>query len=188
MLTEASIAPVLKAIAWPVVALVLGLLFRSEIKDVFRRLRAARLPGGAEASFDYGTATVDKKPGVTGGPPTIPRQHTGRIEGIRLSNSGNLFWLGHDLMWTADVVLRGAPLHVVLHGLNQALRHAHALGFSVSAVVSRLEKLRDEVDASTSGEWTSERRNQVANDINRIVAAAGDVAVAGQVDFREVTR
>ena len=35
-----------KALAWPLTVLFLSLLFRSEIKRVFARLRKAALPGG----------------------------------------------------------------------------------------------------------------------------------------------
>jgi hypothetical protein len=37
--------------------------------------------------------------------------------------TGNLYWLGHDLMWTADMLLRGGPAEQVLIGLDQALHH-----------------------------------------------------------------
>jgi hypothetical protein len=185
LITDTNVAPILKALAWPTATLILGLVFRSEIKDVFRRLRTAKLPGGTEASFGYGTAAVDKRSSEPN-PPAAAVASAG-IKGIKLSNSGNLFWLGHDLMWTADVVLRGAPLDVVLHGVRQSLKHARAMGFEGSSVESRLRQLHDHVDGSDSSDWTAERRNQVASDINRVIATVGDVAVAGQPDFREVT-
>jgi hypothetical protein len=40
-----------KSLAWPVVALTLGLFFRQEISALIARLRGFKLPGGGEAQF-----------------------------------------------------------------------------------------------------------------------------------------
>ena len=185
MFTNANIADVLEAVAWPLAAILIGLLFRAGIKDVFRRLLRMKLPGGGEALFAFGSAELDKT--ERGGPAPASTQSRVNVEGLKLKNYGNLFWLGHDLMWTADVVLRGAPLTIVKHGLTQSLKHARALGFAGSPPGAILEKLRKEIDSTTSREWTPEYRNTIASDINRIISDVGGAAVGEQPDFHQVT-
>ena len=78
----------------------------------------------------YGRASFDESS-------SRPRRHAEASEApariIKTAAIGSSYWLGHDLMWTADTLLRGGPREEVLIGLNQALHHFEASGTGQNA-------------------------------------------------------
>jgi len=61
---EELTASIVESVAWPVSALVLGVLFRAELKGLLRRLTSMKLPGGTAATFatdlDRGEVYVER--------------------------------------------------------------------------------------------------------------------------------
>ncbi|MCI0405177.1 MAG: hypothetical protein L0209_03735 [candidate division Zixibacteria bacterium] len=71
----------------------------------------------------------------------------------------DIYWLGHDLMWTIDVVYRLAPKKYIVHGLKQSLYHLNELPMAETAAVKdRLQKLFDEANSRSDEEWTPVQR------------------------------
>ena len=121
--------------AWPVVVLLVLVVFRKQIPGILGRVRELAFPG-LRIAFGYGEASVDpvaeleahvvgvpvaaeEVSALAHGPDAAPEESL--KPGIRWENSGNLFWLGRDLMWTMDMLLRGAPAEQIRFGLGQSL-------------------------------------------------------------------
>ena len=69
---------------------------------------------------------------------------------IHWDRSGDLFWLGNDLMWTKTAVFLDRPNIVILEGLRNSLERARALGFSgtfgeesLSGLINLIERTDD---------------------------------------------
>jgi len=181
---------ILKVLVWPFVVLIIGILFlvlfKKDISNLLSRMRKAKWPGGTETSFNYGDAgidKVDKKDGTV-----IDNTPPSRYAGMKWGNSGNVFWLGHDLMWTIDVIIRGAPRETIVHGLKQSLHHVSSLGFMSTPIESRLRSLLENADKTLQTDWTSDERNRYADEVAAIVEYIGKLAESNQSDFRPRAR
>lgn len=168
-----SIQSIVSALAWPAVVLILlvifFLLFRAEIRQLLDRTRTAKLPWGSTFDFED---------------PRVSPEETGPFGDIvKWGNSGNLFWLGHDLMWTVDVLLRNAPRQQIARGLRQSLHHIGALGLTDSAMMTRLDRLKEEAERSLEREWTPQRRQEYAREVYSILGGVAKLAEANQPDF-----
>jgi len=179
MITAENLPAVISALAWPIMALMVFLFLRSEIRSLLKRLQNAKLPGGTEASFTYGTALVDKSS-------TTLTQDKDQFKNVRAKweNSGNLFWASHDLMWTIDVALRGGPKEHLIHGLRQFLHHVRCLEFKNSSIELRVSRLLIEVEKSDEMDWTVVKRDLFAKDLKAFKWEIGTLATANQPNFQ----
>lgn len=189
MINPDNLAPILVActsLAWPVFAILCMFLFNTEIRQLLRRLQTAKLPGGTEATFKYGDAPSDKS---SQRPLTEERAKEASATDrtlqaqIKWNKTGNLYWLGHDLMWTIDAALRDAPREIIIYGLRQSLHHAHSLGLINTPIESRLARLKANADASLQHDWTSEKRTQLASELAALRDEIGDLISGHQPDF-----
>jgi len=187
MMTAADIASILGSIAWPLTVILLVLKFKSDISGLLKRIEKAKLPGGAEASFAYGEAPIDKVPiEPSPGPKavSVAQPEQAKKNTIKWRSSGNLFWLGHDLTWTIDTLLRGGPRDHIVHGLRQSLHHLRSLGLVDTPVEARLARLKAEAQNSLEKDWTPPRRSEYTNELASLIRAIGDLAEANQPDFQ----
>ncbi len=171
-----TLVQLISAVAWPVTTLSIVWLLRREVGAAFGRIERAKLPGGAELSF--GKTEADK--------PTERKQ--ARADAVRLGQgdwikTANVYWLGHDMMWTIDVLLRGAPRETILHGLTQSVHHLGELGFAESSYGSRLRRLRERASESLESDWDSALREQFALDLRRLADQLGAIAEMQQPTF-----
>ncbi|HBG74507.1 MAG: hypothetical protein A2X25_14410 [Chloroflexi bacterium GWB2_49_20] len=178
---------ILKALLWPLVVLIIGVLFlflfRKDISSLLNRLKKAKWPGGAETLF-FGEANVDKlTPLDEENEKLKDRIHLEGNKAVKWSNSGNIFWVGHDLMWTIDVIIRGAPRENIVHGLRQSLHHIRSLGFVNTPIEIRLLKLIDNAEKSLQEDWTPTQRNTYAGEIGSILGYIGKLAESNQANF-----
>ncbi len=153
-------------LAWPVTVVVLALAFRRELVKVIGRLDSAKLPGGTQLSF--GTATVDKEDSKR--PAQDEDAGTNSLDRTKV---GNIYWLGYDLMWTVDALLRGAPGLEVRHGIRQALHHLTQLGGQDTSAGQKLRQLYDQVRDMTEADWHARVRNRFSVDIRDIADEVG---------------
>jgi len=92
---------VLKVVVWPLVVLIFSIffisLFKKDISSLISRLNKAKWPGGTETLFNFGDAEIDNPPQSN---EKVEKSEKVPIkeDKIRWKNSGNLFWVGHDLM------------------------------------------------------------------------------------------
>ncbi len=98
------------------------------------------------------------------------------------SATGNLYWLGHDLMWTADTLLRQGPAEQVIIGLDQALHHLVHVGLGETPFELDLQALRAQIQSSK--ELSASLRDEYANKIGAIIDRIGATLEAAQSDFQ----
>jgi len=179
-----AIVGLLSSFCWPIIVISAILCFRKDIRGLLNRLQTAKLPGGAEASFQFGDLPSDKsvKNAIEKASSDEAKNivETGKV---KWENSGNLYWLGHDLMWTIDAVLRGGDRNAILHGLKQSLHHAHALGLSNTSFDARLSKLYSEAENSLLQDWAPQKRLQFVNELSVIRTEIGDLISSHQSDY-----
>lgn len=97
--------------------------------------------------------------------------------------SGNSFWLGHDLMWTADVLLRHGPSKEILIGLDQARHHLEQVGLGRNKISTELSALSESIQTSDESSLTPEIRDQYASQLGSIIDRLGMMAERSQVNF-----
>ncbi len=101
---------------------------------------------------------------------------------LKRDSTGSLYWLGHDLMWTADTLLRQGPTEHVLIGLEQALHHLAQVGLKDTSVENELQLLRAQIQLAK--ELSASNRDEIANQIGSIIDRIGAVMEAAQSDFQ----
>jgi hypothetical protein len=103
-------------------------------------------------------------------------------------NSGNLFWLGHDLMYSQQVALRGLPRDEVLRALRHSWYHLEHLGLKDDHVGHFLFDLRSTAEASRANEWNDAFRKKLAATIGSVIEQVGALAANNQKDFETDVR
>jgi hypothetical protein len=101
---------------------------------------------------------------------------------IKTSATGSLYWLGHDLMWTADTLLRAGPQEHVLIGVDQALHHLSQVGLAKTPVEAEILRLQDRIRQSK--DLPPSLRDEYANQLGSIIDRIGAIAEAAQGDFQ----
>ena len=97
---------------------------------------------------------------------------------------GNIYWVGHDLLWTVARLVSKGPREKILEGLFQSKHHLHKVRFVDSSVSSRLERIYQEALSSLESDWTAERRGHVAKGIEYLARELGEIISANQLGFK----
>lgn len=124
------------------------------------------------ATLFYGQAAMDRQ--KLPAPPT----HSHALDPTA---TANLYWLGHDLMWSADTLLRQGPTANVLIGLDQALHHLHQIGLADSGMGSDLQSLRLHIKGTRDLTW--EMRDAAADTLGQVIDRIGAQLEAAQPGF-----
>jgi len=175
---------IIKIIIWPFVVLVLGilflLLFKKSIEKLINRVTEIRIN---KTIIGFGKSLADKE--IQPELATIKDEQlsTKLKDKINWNKSGTLYWLGHDLMWTIDVLLRGGQREDIIYGLKQSLHHASSLGFQGTAIENWLKELKTEAENSLPKDWTGLKRNNYAIRLTNIKRFIGIIAESAQPDF-----
>lgn len=114
--------------------------------------------------------------------PASTERTAASAEAVNKSAIGNLFWLGHDLMWAADTLLRQGPSAEVLVGLDQAMHHLARAGLGVTPMARDLQALRAQLQVG--GSLTSASRDEAAKLLGSVIDRLGAVLEAAQGDFQ----
>ena len=107
------------------------------------------------AEFQFGEREVEANV-----EPVEPPKEAGKSE--------NLFWLGYNLMWTVDVLLRGAPGERIVHGLKQTSRHYDELGAPDGEVKLFLEQLIEKAENTLPKAWDTKARTVFIQDLGAV--------------------
>jgi hypothetical protein len=168
-------------ISWPVLALVVILMYKDEVRELIGRLKKAW-------GLEWGDSPSDKIPeeeekeepkSVTVHPETLKLSKSP----VKLENVANIFWAGHDIMWAYDAVLRNAPVSAIVHGLKQSLHHVRELGFKDDPFEHRLAQLLQEAKETLDKDWTPPRRSLVAAELLSVRNYIGTIFNKLQRDF-----
>jgi len=97
---------------------------------------------------------------------------------------GNIYWVGHDLLWTVVQLLNQGSREKILEGLFQSKHHLSEVRFVQSSFSSRLEQIYQEALRTTESDWTAERRGHVATQVQSIARNLGEIISANQPAFK----
>jgi hypothetical protein len=123
-----------------------GSAFFTKLGSLTKSPGAAKF--GEKLFFKYGDAPSDQKLEQAMGE-TLPRPASKQLNaqsGPQWGNVGNMFWLGGDLIWSAQLALRGAPKEKILHGLRQSYHHISELGLAENAPAKEIVLLKAEIE------------------------------------------
>jgi len=166
-------------LAWPAVVLVsvtvFLFLFRQQIGTRITAVRKVAL--GKDRVFDFGEAGVDNPERPIKLPTVQVRDR------INWQNTGNLYWIGHDLMWTMQMCLRGAPAARILYGIKHSLYHLRSLNLMTTEIGHFASTLLGEAQPLPDEKWDREARARFANKIELLINAVGKLAGGNQPDF-----
>jgi len=183
--TAVNLATILSAIAWPLVVLTSVLVLRRAIDRLLTRLERAfwgdkgltfgeyspKPPGGKKSDelvkglIENGGKAPNTSAAVTAG-------NSGPA--IDPSKVGNLFWLGSDLMFAFDTLLRGGDRGAIANIFRQANHHMKMLGLKGAPIQVRLQRLTDEAAKSLEKDWTNDRRVEFAREVYSIGREFGE--------------
>jgi len=127
----------------------------------------------------FGRASLDRQVPLISPPDKL----TLTSGSLKKTATGSLFWLGHDLMWTADTLLRQGPTEQVLIGSDQAMHHLAQVGLKETPVDRDLQALRAQIQASK--ELSASFRDECATKIGSIIDRIGATLEAAQTDFQK---
>src|SRR5712692_1324528 len=172
--------PLMTASVWPVTVLGLAFLFRGSLKARLTALSEARIGNNA---LIFGQAGTDRV--AEGFPKSLPtpKQITA-AETVKWQNVANLFWLGNDFQWMAQIALRGASRQEILHGLKQCSHHASELGLAEDDAGKRLAELKSQVDILPDSSLTAEWRASFAKQVYSVIERVSTLTKAKQGNFR----
>ena len=174
-----DLIPLMTALVWPLSILILVLYFRGGIKNLIASVVEARI--GDSAFFKFGQAGAD----AVDKPTTTPKQLSAPAPpAVKWENTASLFWLGNDLEWTAQTVLRGAPKEKIIHGLTQCCHHLSELGLMDSDSGKQLSSLKSQVESLPEPALDRQWRDTFAEKIHSVIAALSILARGHQPNFR----
>jgi hypothetical protein len=154
-------------LTWPLTAVVLAFLLRRQILALLDRLKSARFPGGI--GFE-----LFPLPHEEGASRITAETHGGDVNRDKIEA---IYWLGHDLMWTVDVLLRGGPGSYVTHGLRQSCKHIRTLGLQDSRQGQAVLQLLDKAEGRLESAWTTVDREALAKDILGLRSTIAEEAI-----------
>jgi hypothetical protein len=190
--------------SWPLAAVVLGLVFRGELRGLLLRLRELQLGEKFKMKLEAGAVpqpaalpTQPAAPAMTEAPAT-PSLPAAKSEDARPTEErpaappaeekkatpdlwrrcGNVYWLGNNIMTVAVALLSGQMV-AARRELENAKLHARALPLP-SFVVERLQDI-DTLDLDDPGE-----RGLAANKLFALGVQVGRFVQAQQPDFAEI--
>lgn len=132
-----------------------------------------------DLALPWGESAFDTRNSLAIPPNETPTLTTNYLVGNAM---GNLYWLGHDLMWTADTLLRQGPVEQIIIGLDQALHHLAHVGLRETPIALDLQTLRAQIQFSK--ELSASLRDEYAIKIGAIIDRIGATLEATQGDFK----
>jgi hypothetical protein len=103
---------------------------------------------------------------------------------VRWDRVGNVFWLGGDLVTTAQTALRGAPKDEILSALNQAYHHISELGLAETPPGQQIDRLRAQIGALEEPMLGRAWRSNFATSIYQVTSALDAMLRVQQRDYR----
>jgi len=177
----------LSNLLWPVLALVLALLFRTQIGQVAARLQRAKGPGGWIAEFGPGgQLEVDSRTRARAGPVEAERRLGRRVQRdatAKWERVASIYWAAHDLSVAWMGVMFDMPKNELLWRLGQGRHHVRCLEFSDTTMLDRLSQLHDRVQGMLESDLTPDVRQKISKDLAQVLDEVGAHMELHQTDF-----
>jgi len=167
--------------------LLLGALFMLLFKKpIVNRLKELKTIDAKKGVLKFGESPIDisTQQDLTTKTKKVEPTSTIQKDAIKWTKSGALYWLGHDLWWTVDVLLRGGSRDIIIHGLRQSLLNLQEVGFVGSYMESSLKQMVNDAKNSHEKDWTQVKRNWATLKLTSIRNSIGELAVNNQPGFK----
>jgi hypothetical protein len=174
------VATAMAPYSWPITVLILVASFRNHIKEITEAKFGDKLYlkwGQVPSDLKFEEAIGETLPGPATNQLSVP-------SGVKWENVANLFWLGNDLEWTAQTLLRGAPKERILHGLTQCYHHISDIGLAESGPAKHLSLLKSEVASLPEAILDRQWRSIFSERLYVVIRAISDLLRGHQQDFR----
>lgn len=132
------------------------------------------------AGIPYGQARMDSQDS----PKPTQKTSAPPVGSLIPSATGSFYWLGHDLMWTADALLRKGPPEEVSVGLAQARHHLVQIGLEGTPIDVELRTLGELIQQSTDLSLSPSVRDTYASQLGSIIDRIGMTTEALQGNFK----
>jgi hypothetical protein len=106
----------------------------------------------------------------------------GKASGWR--KPANVFWLGHDLLWSRNAASSWGNRERILHGLRQSKHHASEIGLSNTEAYQRLDTADLAVRKMADADLTAQSRPKITAQIQESLDAFGKLAAEQQPGFK----
>jgi hypothetical protein len=177
--------PLLVVLIWPITTLIILYWFKETIRTLLTQLAEAKF--GDKLFFKFWQAKSDLESVetlLTTAPiPELPQSSASNAED-KWGKVADVFWLGSDLDWTAQTVLRAAPKERILHGLTQSYHHASQSGLSNTVPGKHLATLKSQVQVMQESALDRDWRANFVEQLYQIIKGFSDLAKERQTDFR----
>ncbi|MCX6570213.1 MAG: hypothetical protein NT006_02115 [Candidatus Aminicenantes bacterium] len=170
---------VLKVLAsWPVIVLILVLIFRDKVGNLLDRLKKA-------GPLEWGQSPADELPkGKVAKQDTQIELESDKRDNIKWEKVASIYWAGHDVMWTCDVILRNAPRDIIVWGLGQSLHHIREIGLINDPIEVRSSRLLVDARTMLEKDWTPQVRNDYVRELLSVREYVGSLMNAHQKGFK----
>jgi len=159
---------ILKIVIWPLTVVIIVMLLRNQL---VKRIKSATF--GDKATIEFSE---------TNKPLFLPHQNDSQRKfTIRNDRPANVYWLGHDLMWTMDAIYRGAPNEKIVHGLNQVVHHLNQIGGGPSGYANEVHKIIKWIEANDS--IAEDSRRELGGELDKLLYRIGGDIQAQQPEF-----
>lgn len=164
---------ILGAIAWPVLVVWLGYMFRAEIKELIPRLKSI-----AGAEF------VDNLPkSPAGSAPSQQAQTQLAASQYNTQKIAHIFWASgdmHSLIWH---LVSGSPKDKIDFYFRQSTWHLRQCLGSGHQLTNEMRVIYNKGKALVTSDWTQTLRRSYASDVNSLMRRCALAAEVQQGDF-----
>jgi hypothetical protein len=170
---------------WPVTVLILACAFHRPIERLIERINRLKV---GENAIEFGSVPsdrlflklVDEMPTAK----EVTKKQLTAPSSAKWENVGNVFWLGGDLIWTAQSALRGAPRDRILHALRQSYHHISELGLAESAAGKQLASMKSDTENLAEADLDRAWRSSFSEKLYGVTRRINDLLLEQQPGFR----
>lgn len=171
----------LTPVTWPLVVLIVVLLFRKQLAILIVKLKELNF-GGQVLTFDVTETQGLAAEFVSNVRDFMPSSNWKADDKIELGTTiylgpkraENFYFFSHDLMLCYAALLTGAESEIILHTLRSAIAHIEKIAPETPHHKGLLRLLK-EAESASEADWTEKRRRTDARKIWLIARSLGDI-------------
>jgi hypothetical protein len=166
--------------SWPFIVFLIIMYFRHGLSDLLNKLIEAK-----EITIGkYFKALFDKDaypPSQISPIQEIPKEiGKGKYE----DKYGDVYWSGHDFMWTINATMIGKDKTTIMRGLMKILQHLEVLDFSGTLLFKDLETIKFDVEKTPPSELNASTRTYIVEGLWRLKNQFGEIIQLAQKDYK----
>ncbi|MCX6120968.1 MAG: hypothetical protein NTX44_05070 [Ignavibacteriales bacterium] len=167
----------IKDISWPLVIFIIFLYLKKDI-SVFLATVREKLTSATIGNVQFDLSNKSKPANLSIPDSTIPDKPA------NWQNVANIFWVGHDLMWTIDVIFRNGNKEFIARGLKQSLHHLSCIFSSDHPTIVKMKQIVSKLNTTLESDFDVNKRMQFASDVGSILSEFGSIVGKHQPNFQ----